>query len=176
MFPQETLDAPSLTLPPPSSSWGRPSLVLVYLGSYLAFSKICPAMSTPSLSTVSVPCLAFLYVLPFPPISRSTFPPSHFYPSFLSMSECWESNPGFHTRDVNNVPVSQSFSPAGCFHTCLTPCLVLFHPRQDLWTSLSLCSSSSCLFFFSLSSCTSVVPHPSCGPKSSGFSVIRLTR
>lgn len=110
------------------------------LTSLIVFSKICPALSTPSLSTVSVLCLlvCFSFSTCF---SFHPFSPSHFYPSFYLFiflcQECWESHPGFHTHYINNLSVSHSFSPAGCFLTYLTPCLVLFHPGQDLWTGLS---------------------------------------
>lgn len=97
-------------------------------------------LSTPSLSTVSVLCLlvCFSFSTCF---SFHPFSPSHFYPSFYLFiflcQECWESHPGFHTHYINNLSVSHSFSPAGCFLTYLTPCLVLFHPGQDLWNGLS---------------------------------------
>lgn len=88
------------------------------------------------LSTVSMPCL--LVCPSFSThFSLHPFSPSQFYPSFPSVSECWESHPGFPSHYINNLPVRPSFSPAGHILSCLTPCLVLLPPGQDLWIGLS---------------------------------------
>lgn len=117
---------------------GAPPLPWFNLAHSLQQDLSCAVYSISLYCLCALPsCMFFLFHM----FLISPFLPFSFYPSFYLFiflcQECWESHPGFHTHYINNLSVSHSFSPPGCFLTYLTPCLVLFHPGQDLWNGLS---------------------------------------